>query len=247
MKSPFFILGCPRSGSTLLRNLLRMHPGLSCPEETHFFRWPFAFAGADFNKIQQNNPTLAEHRKMDGIAPEAFSSMLEKSASRRELQNAYAMAFLKTQGGRDKRWFDKTPQNTYGLLLLSASYPEAKFVHIHRHPFNVIASLMTGKVMSPHSLMAAINTWMESALIIQEYQRYQAGRVIDIAYEKITSNPNGALDEICRFIEEPEGMIEHHSYNIHPEQNKYKKLLSSSDLDLIRKMLGLLMDQYTYE
>ena len=39
----FFIVGCVRSGTTLLRNILREHPKLACPEETHFFRWSWPF------------------------------------------------------------------------------------------------------------------------------------------------------------------------------------------------------------
>ena len=64
---------------------------------------------------------------------------------------AFAGLFLEAQGVSSGRWFDKTPQNIYGLTLLSAVYPEAKFVCIVRHPLNVVASLKRGKVMAAHS------------------------------------------------------------------------------------------------
>ena len=51
--APFFLVGCVRSGTTLLRNLLRQHPNLESPEETHFFRWPHSFGTGDFNHIQR--------------------------------------------------------------------------------------------------------------------------------------------------------------------------------------------------
>lgn len=35
-KSPIFIVGCPRSGTGLIRNLLRSHPNLTFPGESHF-------------------------------------------------------------------------------------------------------------------------------------------------------------------------------------------------------------------
>ena len=61
-------------------------------------------------------------------------------------------SFLRLMGISGGRWFDKTPQNIYGMLLLSAVYPDAKFVHIVRHPLNVVTSLKAGKVMAKHSL-----------------------------------------------------------------------------------------------
>lgn len=35
-ESPIFIVGCPRSGKTLLRNLLRSHRNIAIPPESHF-------------------------------------------------------------------------------------------------------------------------------------------------------------------------------------------------------------------
>ena len=51
-QAPFFVLGCVRSGTTMLRDALRMHPHLACPEETHFFRWGEPF-GSWFTSLRR--------------------------------------------------------------------------------------------------------------------------------------------------------------------------------------------------
>ena len=48
--TPFFVLGCVRSGTTLLRDILRQHPRLESPEETHFFRWSDPYGSPRYEK-----------------------------------------------------------------------------------------------------------------------------------------------------------------------------------------------------
>lgn len=50
-RSPVFIVGCPRSGTTLLRNLLRSHPELAIPEESHVVRGNTTEENEDFGKL----------------------------------------------------------------------------------------------------------------------------------------------------------------------------------------------------
>ena len=76
--------------------------------------------------------------------------------------------FLKGQNApANARWFDKTPQNVFGLLLLGFDYPESRFVHVYRNPLNVVASLKVGKVMKLDDPVAASNYWRESVAIAE--------------------------------------------------------------------------------
>ena len=84
---PFFILGCARSGTTLLRDLLRLHPRLECPEETHFFRWADPFASPRYNRALKNR-VLRSHRSQDGIDAETFSEIKTAAMNRRDLADA---------------------------------------------------------------------------------------------------------------------------------------------------------------
>ncbi len=245
-ESPFFLVGCVRSGTTLLRDLLKQHPNLHCPEETHLFRWPHPFATGDFQHIQQHNETLKAHRQIDGVTEGRYLELLSEARSRRDLQDGYAALFFEAKGIKKGRWFDKTPQNVYGMLLLSAVYPNAKFVHIVRHPLNVVASLIAGKVMGPHSLQAAINTWLEAVSIVLRFESAWPDLVHTLTYESLTTYPESAVRSLLEFLDEPFDVSKSDFTRIHPEQNHYETQLTKAEIAAVRAELGTQMAHYGY-
>src|SRR4051794_38128493 len=92
--APFFILGFVRSGTTMLRDVLRRHPHLAAPEETHLFRWTEPFGTEAYARGVSSNPVLKRHRAMDGITEEEFAAMLAASQSRADLYNRYMKLFI---------------------------------------------------------------------------------------------------------------------------------------------------------
>lgn len=246
-RPPFFLVGCVRSGTTLLRDLLRDHPNLCCPEETHLFRWPHPFGSGDFMHIQRANGTLKAHRELDGVAEQDFEVLLTSATSRQALQDGYAQLFGAAKQTHAARWFDKTPQNVYGMLLLSAVYPDASFVHIVRHPLNVVASLKAGKVMAKHSLVGAINTWLEAVSIVRQFESAWPERVITIRYEDLTESPEGTLGNILTFLAEPPVEVSPVLGRVHSEKNKYMDELTSEEIATVREHLSTLMQVYGYD
>ncbi|MBO6635520.1 MAG: sulfotransferase, partial [Parvibaculum sp.] len=69
---PFFILGCVRSGTTLLRDILRTSARLECPEETQYYRWGQPFGNNGFINHVLKPPLLKRHRKMDKVDETLF-------------------------------------------------------------------------------------------------------------------------------------------------------------------------------
>jgi len=202
IKPPFFILGCVRSGTTMLRDFLRKHPNLCCPEETHFFRYGSAFGSPDYQNFLIKSPVLATHREIDGISEAEFARMLNHSTSRAMLQRKYMAIFMERNKPQATRWFDKTPQNVYGLLLIRSAFPGAKFIHIVRNPFDVVASLRVGKVMKISNLIGACNIWTESLEIINTAKPCLGPRLLEIKYEDFVDEPLNHLKKILEFIGE---------------------------------------------
>ncbi len=128
------------------------------------------------------------------------------------------------------RWFDKTPQNVYGLLLLSYMYPEAKFVHIYRNPLNVVASLVEGRTMAMHSIRGGVNYWMEAMMIIHEYKKIGHHRMLELAYEDVVRDPLECLKRTCDFVGEDFSLLPTSEVKTRPEQNNYRKLLNDDDM-----------------
>ncbi|MCG8413894.1 MAG: sulfotransferase [Pseudomonadales bacterium] len=244
---PFFILGSVRSGTTLLRDLLKQHPNLDCPEETHFFRWSEPFGTEAYEKNYARKALFKKHRQLDGVENFDFFYTMQNASDRRELMDHYARLFLEAKGKGAARWFDKTPQNVYGILLISAAYPEAKFVHIHRHPYNVVASLKAGRMLNSQEIRGAVNFWTESLSIVQQFKQGFPDRMIEIAYENLVEQPQQTINQLLDYLDEKSLELDLDSLPIHEEKNRYKELLSLDDLEAIHKQCGDLMKVYGYQ
>ncbi|WP_419603857.1 sulfotransferase family protein [Thiolapillus sp.] len=245
--TPFFIVGCVRSGTTMLRNVLRRHPRLECPEETHFFRWTAPFGSPQFLRPYQHNPVVRKQQEMDGVSREEFDALVAASNSRKELAEKYGQLYLQKRGNPHGRWFDKTPQHFYGMLMISQMFPQARFIHIYRNPLNVVASLFEGKVVSLPDMSAATSYWVEAMAVMTEYKQLGgADRVLEIGYEDFTSNPVNCSQRILEFIGEDEGLLRNPGKGIHPERNRYQQVLGDSDIEEVRRRCMPYQEYYGY-
>lgn len=245
MKEPFFIVGCVRSGTTLLRDILRSHPNLECPEETFFFRWSDPFASVRYDQ-QTQVAVLKKHREIDGISEQEFRSLYDSATTRRALADHYGEFYLKKRNNSRARWFDKSPQNVYGMLLISALYPGVKFVHIHRNPLNVVASLLEGKVMLPHTLKGGVNYWNEAMQIINKFKKAWPEQVFELSYEGLTTDLQANINELLSFLGENPSGIRFTTDMVHFEKNKYLEYLQKKDVEYVREHCCFFMTQYGY-
>jgi len=235
-----------RSGTTMLRDLLRLHPRLACPEETHFYRWADPYGSPRYDKNYITMKLFENHRSLDGISDARFHESRHLAQTRRDISQAYGSLYLESVGKRDGRWFDKTPQNVYGIFLLSRQFPDSKLVHIHRHPLNVVASLVEGRVMAKHSVKGAINYWMESMTLINEYKKLYPERLYELHYERVCNHPEKELRELCDFLQEDFDLLDRSKINLHREENKYLKVLSAEEVSRVVDACEEFMDFYGY-
>jgi len=245
-KSVFFIIGSVRSGTTLLRNILRSHTQLICPEETHFFRWNEPFASGDFNYANQEAEILKKHRNMDGVLEADFLQILEQSHDRKELQLKYFDLFRKAQNSTTARCFDKTPQNVYGLPLIKAYFPDAKIIHIVRNPLNVVASLITGKTLLPQNLSGAINFWKEALSIINVMKPIIEDNLYELKYEDLTQKPDEEIARLLHFLSEDYEDLSDVISTVIPATDSYLEVLNNSQIKSVESQLSNLMKVYNY-
>ena len=245
-QEPFFILGCVRSGTTLLRDVFRLSENLDSPEETHFFRDAEPYGTPRYLHSYTVNQTLKLHRKIDNISDEEFQNLLNTSYSRKELTDNYIKLFMLKKKSTASRFYDKTPQNVYGIFLLEYFYPNSKFIHIYRDPRNVVSSLIEGKVMQKMSVHAGINYWNESMILIDRFKKLFPGKLIEVKYEDFVSDPISKLPKILNFIGEPEDSIDPGKVHTHPEKNKYLSILTDKEVELIEDSCSEFMTKYGY-
>ncbi|RMF40576.1 MAG: sulfotransferase, partial [Anaerolineae bacterium] len=133
---PFFIVGHPRSGTTLLRFMLSSHPRLYIPEETGFipFLLPRRMHHAPLS-LAQTRRLLARIARLnylwDGLVDDlpAFYAALPAPTLPVILDTLYRRQIAPFGA---QRWGDKTPLYVQHIPLLADLFPGAQFIHIIR-------------------------------------------------------------------------------------------------------------------
>lgn len=245
-KAPFFIIGCVRSGTTFLRDTLRNHPNLVSPEETHFFRWTDAFGTPTSLIPLLNNQVLKKHRKIDGVSEEEFKTILHQSISRADLQKRYMKRYMENNQLTGKRWFDKTPQNAYGSAMIANQFPKAKFIHIIRHPMDVVSSLRIGNVVKIENLIGACNNWNEAAELIHTLKKAYPKRVYELKYEALTDNLLIELEKLLYFVDEDFNVDYFNHVLVEPKQHEHDSLFSKEERNKIMRLCGRWLKHYGY-
>src|SRR5262249_20192115 len=139
-ESPIFIVGCPRSGTALLRDLLRSHPRLSFPGESHFI--PALYRGYGDPNNEREACALAS-RILESAWVKAWGLALEPSAFAGERSYAKIVSRIFeawAEKERKPRWGDKTPRYVVEIPLLMKLFPDAKILHIIRDGRDVALS-----------------------------------------------------------------------------------------------------------
>lgn len=87
-------------------------------------------------------------------------------------------------------------------MMIRQAFPGAKYIHIVRNPFNVVASLREGKIMKIDSLVGACNSWNEALDILNAARPGLGNRLLEIKHEEVVKNPHKSLSNILYFLGE---------------------------------------------
>ena len=202
-----FVVGPPRSGSTLLMRMLSSHSEIYSRPEPHLLT-PLAHLGfydnvnrAPFDHLQAGQ-ALAEFVGDLPRGEEAYLDALRAYADR-----MYA-GIISTQG---KPYFlDKTP--AYGLILpfIAKLYPEAHFVILTRNPCSVwdsyAQSFFDGDYKSARDFNPILNRYVPA---MADFMRTATVPFLHVRYEDVVSSPEETLQGIYAHIgieHEPESV-----------------------------------------
>lgn len=202
---PFFIVGCPRSGTTLLRLMLDSHPELAVPDESHFITELHGRFGwlADRRRPGATFQRVFEHQRFRrwGLEPGAVR---ELAAATRPNTFAEAIAtvyeaYARSQG--KTRWGDKTPDYVRHISRLVKVFPEAQVIHVIRDGREVARSI-AGHRWGPPTAIAAAGLWRrEVSQGRRDGQGLGAGRYLEVRLERLIAAPEAVLRQVCGFLE----------------------------------------------
>jgi hypothetical protein len=220
---PIFLLGCPRSGTTLLRVMLNAHPEIALPPENRFVaplwfgRHRFAPAGSARAARRMARALTKRGRGSShlGVSREALVAEFERTRPE-SVAAALDQVFATYAHSHGKaRWGDKRPAYYTLVDELHAMFPEAKFVHLARDGRGCVASLK--RPPFSYSSTRAVATWLNSMHAGRRaLRRLGPERVLELRYEDLTTATEETLRRLCDFISEdfaeamlhPEAVVE---------------------------------------
>ena len=183
-----FLLGFPRSGTTLLEQVLATHPGIVTLEERP------ALLKAELEFLAQ----IGGVTRLAGVVDEFLEPFREDYWRRvREF----------SVEPRGKVFIDKQPLNTFRLPLISKVFPEAKIIFAVRDPRDVVLSCfrrsfnMNASMYQFNSIEGAARYY---AVVMEAGEAYFDAlplQVFRIRYENLVKDFTGLTRELCSFLD----------------------------------------------
>lgn len=275
--NPFFIVGCPRSGTTLLQYMLRSHPRISLPTgESHFFMALYRnrnqygdlrkpenirrvledmhtrnreFLETDFHGIRFEVEPMTKliHQKSSSTIPEILSTIYQENA----------------RGEGKERWGDKTPWYLLHMPLILEMFPNAQFVHIIRDGRDVALSLFNRRHdLGVYNIFNAAEYWTG---YLERGQKLGAQLKLtayhEVRYEDLLENPHETVSRICDFLGEEysERVVDYKTSTVagktplllKPIQKnnayKWKKQLRRRQIETFESVAGTILARNGYE
>ncbi len=207
-RHPVFVVGMPRSGTTLLSSLLDAHPSLVIAPETHYFTrcWTGEPVENTADALRLLDRLFRQPGVQDmGLSPE------EKQRIRTCVRDTAVpalgdvlRALIETYAERSNApaWGEKTPDHLRFVPEMARQFPTAVFVAITRDPRDVCLSLRS-MPWSHRTLPEQAWTWRTYAALVDRYRTDYEDRFLALRYEDLITDPEVHLRDVCDFLETP--------------------------------------------
>jgi len=217
-RDPFFILGAPRSGTSLIARMLNSHSDIAVPDETKIFQ-TFVPLLPLYGDLRQ--PGRLQRLVADVVAwrwvrrlpnPPRVDDVMERVA-RPELGGVFeaVLSVWAEQQGK-ACWGDKTPNNLYFWPFIEASFPRAAVIHIVRDGRDVALSQIEAP-FGPKTFATAAERWVACVKQIRAIgERFGSNRYIEVHYEDLLSRPHATMTHVLQLLGWPfdPGVLQFH-------------------------------------
>lgn len=201
---PIFIIGCNRSGTTLMQFILDSHPDIGIAPETQFLTKLKNMQVADKTREEIINQLFKKGSKYWQKIPVTKEELCQniRKDSKRALFDSIirAQAQLRNRTG----YGEKTPDHIFHIERLKKWYTGAKFIQMVRDPRAVTISqiLKVAKNKFPYSLHQTINIakkWKHTSHLGLERKHRDDYKICK--FESLIRNPTQTITEICDFLD----------------------------------------------
>ena len=183
--TPVFIVGLPRSGSTLLDQMLAAHPHIDGTKELttilHIVQDMAEKYGKAFHEVL---PNLTAQEK------QTYANWYLESAATFTKNSAY--------------FIDKNPENFKYISVILALFPQAKIIDLRRDPVANGLSAYRHHFASGHNYSNALSDFAQYytayTKVISHFAAAYPEAVTTITYETLVNEPVPTLQNVCAFI-----------------------------------------------
>ena len=188
LKDPIFLIGFPRSGTTLLDTILRSHPLVDVLEE---------------------KPIIDKYiEKLENKIDSRFDILkFANSSLKKEMRKFYFDQRNKYLNDNNKIIIDKMPLNIIYVGEIIRYFPNAKFILAIRHPNDCILSCFMQNFLLNHAMANFLNLKDSAKLydsVMKLWEIYKSKFSIDfhtIKYEDLISNFEGSISDLLKFLD----------------------------------------------
>ncbi len=208
----FFIIGRPRSGTTLLRTLFDAHPNVKIPIESPLI---MRLKGKFENKIKWSEADILEFYE-DLVAVKDFhkwkldlnklKSELIKYVGDTTFKRLIEVVYLFSDSAFVKKEIlligDKNPIYSIRIINLIKLYPEAKYIHLTRdYRAHILSMINSGLI--PNDCITLAFRWKYSAKMIAKLKKKYPGNFYTIKYEDLVNDSIFHIEKLCNFLSIP--------------------------------------------
>jgi Sulfotransferase family len=205
---PIIVLGCPRSGTTLLQVMLHSHHRIAIPPENRFVL-PAYRQRLRFGNLEEpaNRRALARfivraRRRFPDFSLDRGLTVKQIVAGPPTVGSALAIVLRAYADRFDRpRWGDKRPNYHNHIDVIMRLFPDTQIVHVVRDPRDCVASLKRmpwWKLDSYH----AVSAWANSMAHTDDASRRWPGVVVRVQYERLVADPEAELRTLCAALGE---------------------------------------------
>lgn len=173
---PVFIVGMPRSGTTLLEQIIASHPRAQGVGELE-------------DILRLVNGATARFELQEAY-PRCFAEITTDMMN--QLAGDYAERLTLLAPGKD-RIVDKMPHNYMALGAISLLFPRATLIHSRRHPLDTCLSCFTTALGPAHaystSLANLVDNYREYRRVMDHWRQVLGDRLVEMDYEKLVAEP----------------------------------------------------------
>ncbi|HEV2363703.1 MAG TPA: sulfotransferase [Caulobacteraceae bacterium] len=194
---PVFIVGFPRSGTTLVEQTLSAHPAIAAADEL-----PFIHDIAGLAQRMLGSPLSYP----DALCELWMGDQREALDNLRDYYLQRARQFGVMEEGA--RWFtDKMPLNETHLGLIALLFPASPILHVVRHPMDVALSvfsnLLTHGFCCAYALETTARHYALIADLVAHYRGVLTMRYLPVRYEDVVERQEAEVRRMLTFIGEP--------------------------------------------